>query len=556
MLRVFRYRHNNIEEEILPVNGIYKVYELSAYKLEYISDVPILDNKVFLEDLLLDFSIFNVSQLKIETIRPECLFIDCFGFSSLRINNEVFNFNVLIEKLKKNDAEEILMYLWKKNKGLYNAFLSKSSTAALNMQEAEISMTSKFINYANSFYDKMLEYSTSFKSLPYYVLRPKRELANYSASLIDAVSIPWILENLDTISFSPEFRYDPDAIDFDGKYGIIDRLYVNRQTCCYNTYENNIILGSFSRVINKLNSLEREISNNIDITRKYSEDDFVDFRDLKKLPYIRLLEESVSIKRKLEKLYSFYKNIFVDAFPKMERPILTPVFINRRHYTNAFKIIQKLWNTNFDFQGDMLLFNIQKMSYLYEMYNFYLLLDIIDKEVKELKFKENINNNDCKAKYLKSYKKDNLIINFYYEPSFFYEKQSVLNLIRINSQEGTYYKPDFLIEFTSHSEDNIYCILDAKFSKEKTVGKRLNDCIYKYILNTGIYQKPNRKIDYLYTLAPVDKKIDCIKSDLYHPQIGIIPSIPSNTVELQSIISKIIRKSYEQLNGIDVLHNN
>ena len=194
--------------------------------------VPILDNKVFLEDLLLDFSIFNVSQLKIETIRPECLFIDCFGFSSLRINNEVFNFNVLIEKLKKNDAEEILMYLWKKNKGLYNAFLSKSSTAALNIQEAEISMTSKFINYANSFYDKMLEYSTSFKSLPYYVLRPKRELANYSASLIDADSIPWILENLDTISFSPEFRYDPDAIDFDGKYGIIDRLYVNRQTCC------------------------------------------------------------------------------------------------------------------------------------------------------------------------------------------------------------------------------------------------------------------------------------------------------------------------------------
>ena len=76
----------------------------------------------------------------------------------------------------------------------------------------------------------------------------------------------------------------------------------------------------------------------------------------------------------------FYKNIFVDAFPQMERPILTPVFINRRHYTNAFKIIQKLWNTNFDFQGDMLLFNIQKMSYLYEMYNFYLLLDIIDKD--------------------------------------------------------------------------------------------------------------------------------------------------------------------------------
>lgn len=45
MLRVFRCRHNNIEEEVYPVNGIYKVYELSAYKVEYISDAPILDKK-------------------------------------------------------------------------------------------------------------------------------------------------------------------------------------------------------------------------------------------------------------------------------------------------------------------------------------------------------------------------------------------------------------------------------------------------------------------------------------------------------------------------------
>ena len=85
--------------------------------------------------------------------------------------------------------------------------------------------------------------------------------------------------------------------------------------------------------------------------------------------------------------------------------------------------------------------------------------------------------------------------------------------------------------------------------------QRLNDCIYKYILNTGIYQKPNRKIDYLYVLAPVDRKIDYIQSDLYHPQISIIPSMPSNTTELQSIISKIVRKSYEQLRVIDVLHS-
>lgn len=259
------------------------------------------------------------------------------------------------------------------------------------------------------------------------------------------------------------------------------------------------------------------------------------------------MDEVLTIKRKLEKLYLDYKNIFIDAFPKIERPMVTPVFISRRHYSNAFKIIQKAWNTNFDFQGDMLLFNIQKMSYLYEVYNFYLLSENVEKEVRNLGFKENVSNNDCDAKFLKSYKKDGLIINFYYEPSYFCEKQSLLNLIRIDKSEGSYYRPDFLIEFVVPFSDNIYCIFDAKYSKEKTIGRRLNDCIYKYILNTGVFQNANRKVDYLYTLAPVEKKVDYIMSDSYYPQIGIIPSLPSNTTEVQTVISKIIRKTYERL---------
>ena len=337
----------------------------------------------------------------------------------------------MIEKLKKDDAEGMLMYLWKKDRRLYDIFLSKSSITASNVQETEINITSKFINYANSFYDKMLEYSASFKSLPYYVLRPRSELSNYSANLIDADSIPWILENLDAVSFSPEFRYDPDAIDFNGTYGVIDQVFVNKQVYCYNTYENNIILGGFLRLINKLSSLKKEISNNIDVTKKYSDDNYVDFRDLKKIPYIRLLKEAVDIKRKLENLYLKYRNIFIDALPQIERPTLTPVFIGRRHYANAFKLVQKAWNVKFDFQGDMLLFNIQKMSYLYEMYNFYFLLEVVDKEVKELEFKENESYNDCNAEYFKSYKKDELTINFYYEPHFFCEKQSMLDLRRV-----------------------------------------------------------------------------------------------------------------------------
>ena len=362
MLKVVRHHHNNIEE-VYPINGIYKVYELDTYELEYSSDSPIVEQNVFLEDILLDYSLFNISQSRIETIKPEYLFIDYFGFASLRINNEIFNFNILIEKLKKNDAEDMLMYLWEKDKYLYNIFLSKSSVTASNVQETDINLTSKFINHMNYFHDKMLEYSVYFKSLPYYVLRPKSELSKYSVNLVDADSIPWILENLNVVSFSPELRYDPDAINFNGAYGIINQLLINKPDHCYSTYENNIILGSFLRLINKLSSLKKEICNNIDVTERYSDEHYLDFRDLKKVPYVRLLKDAIEIKRKLENLYLRYKNIFIDATPKIERPILTPVFIGRRHYANAFRLIQKTWNAKFDFQGDILLFNIQKMSH-------------------------------------------------------------------------------------------------------------------------------------------------------------------------------------------------
>ena len=117
-----------------------------------------------------------------------------------------------------------------------------------------------------------------------------------------------------------------------------------------------------------------------------------------------------------------------------------------------------------------------------------------------------------------------------------------MDLIRINSDKGTYYKPDFLLEFVPPDKNKIYCVLDAKYSQQSTVRKRLSDCIYKYILNTGIHQSPYRKIDYLFTLAPIDRKIDYIMNDSYYPQIGIIPAKPSNTIDIHDTISRLIRK--------------
>lgn len=46
MLKVVRHHHNSTEE-VYPINGIYKVYELDTYELEYSSDSPIVEQNVF-----------------------------------------------------------------------------------------------------------------------------------------------------------------------------------------------------------------------------------------------------------------------------------------------------------------------------------------------------------------------------------------------------------------------------------------------------------------------------------------------------------------------------
>ena len=176
------------------------------------------------------------------------------------------------------------------------------------------------------------------------------------------------------------------------------------------------------------------------------------------------------------------------------------------------------------------------------MYNFYLLIECIDKEMINLGFEINNNANINNAKNLRSYNRNKFNVNFYYEPSYYDKKLVEVDLIRINNDKGTYYKPDFLLEFVFPNKNKIYCVLDAKYSQQGTVRKRLNDCIYKYILNTGIYQSPYRKIDYLFTLAPIDKKFDYIMNDSYYPQIGIIPAKPSNTIDIQNTISRLIKE--------------
>lgn len=99
MLKIFQIIKDK-KVEIIPSNNIYTVFELGKYELLYTSK-NIISNTVFIEDIPVDSNKLsqNDNQIQLTEFR---YFENYFGYASLNINNEIFLFNIKIEKLKLN----------------------------------------------------------------------------------------------------------------------------------------------------------------------------------------------------------------------------------------------------------------------------------------------------------------------------------------------------------------------------------------------------------------------------------------------------------------------
>ena len=105
---------DKIKQEVLPINEIYNVYELGDYEIQYETDIFNNSNAdyVFIEDYAVDISLFDITPISIKSTKYNKFFQDYFGFATLKINDEVFKLNILIEKFKLSEIEEILMFFF------------------------------------------------------------------------------------------------------------------------------------------------------------------------------------------------------------------------------------------------------------------------------------------------------------------------------------------------------------------------------------------------------------------------------------------------------------
>src|SRR5690606_19833806 len=150
--------------------------------------------------------------------------------------------------------------------------------------------TSKFLTYTSHLLTEFEKLYQKFKNQPCSQLRKKKEKLDYTPNVVTSYSINWLISNLDEVVFDECFSAHPDSINIEGKSGYIEKIETDYVISDYNVYENQIILGAFQYLIQKLNSLKNEIRGSVDFT-KYGSKDFADFRDLKKLPYIRLFDD-------------------------------------------------------------------------------------------------------------------------------------------------------------------------------------------------------------------------------------------------------------------------
>lgn len=550
MLRVFNVQ-NNKEKEIFSVNKIFNVLELGEYKIEY-STKSIESEIIFIEDIAIDKKniVFNENTIILSKSK---YFEDYFGYSSLTINNEIFLFNIKIEKLKISEIEDIFTYLWEKEDKIFNVFFSKSTyNIDFKKDGSVLSQTSKFLSFIDIYIRSFDKLFFLFKNLPHTILRQKKEVTKYQAEKITPETINWLFSNLDEIVFDNSLKGFPDTIEINNKIGIVDNIEVANYYNSFDNYENQIILGSFQLILDKIRRLKKQISSNIDIKSENKDLYYADFKDLKKVQFLKLFNDSSLLEKKIIKLEKKYSNLFKDVHPNIGKPKLTSVFTKKLHYKKSYELIKKIRTKNFDLSGEFKLLNISKLSKLYEVYNLYIIIETINNTLNLDYFKSDEYSNrsdeiiECKCFYNDLYK-----ISIFYEHKYYTNnnEKNKTDLVRIYDPKNNnnYYNPDFILEIENKiTSEKKYYILDSKYSKIETVKSNyLNDTVFKYILNTGIKNEPNKKVNSLHLLTPSDYEYNLISSSFFEPIIGVIPSKPRKENDLNNLIIEILEKNIE-----------
>ncbi|OXA96112.1 hypothetical protein [Flavobacterium hercynium] len=534
MFKIFSIDQYHNAHEVYPENGIYVVYELYQYKFQFTGSIT--SKTIFIEDEVFDYEnkLITFTENSISTKEKKRIFEDYFGYLKINICDHTFNFEVRIQKLKVPELEEILLYLWNQDPIIFDNFFSKSTLKSkLDKENQNLDYSSKFVNIFEDYYNFFKNSFFVFKSLPHNVLRTKNIIKDYETSDISNNSIDWLINNLDELHIDYSYKNDKNSIPIKNNYGVIEKILTEEKFSDFNIYENQIILGTFDYVILEIAKIKNKIKSYLS-TKQYYEKDFYSINEFKIIPFLKLKDDLDKIESKIKSLQRKYKDIFVKANSKNTFPKLTPVFSNKRHYTDAYNKIRLIRDIKINLDGELNLLNIKKLSTLYERFNLFVLINsiLLKNPISFKKENPKLDDNTFQEFYFQF---TNYKISLYYD-AYIGNLQNKIGLQRISNG---YYKPDYIIKL--ETEYNIYFyILDSKYSSENTVKDRhLPKCINTYILDIGITNSKSTKVEELILIYPGQNEETIFGNDIFKPKISILPSKVKNT-NLKNFIEKTL----------------
>jgi hypothetical protein len=537
MFRIFSIDKNNNEKEVLPDNGLYVVYELHEYRFHYTG--VITQNAIFIEDELFDYSSVIFEENSIKSKEKKRIFEDYFGYLTITVNNEKFNFEVRIQKLKVPELEEILLYLWNQDPIIFDNFFSKSTLKSkLDHEKQSLDYSSKFVNIFEDYFAFFKSKYLIFKSLPHYVLRAKNTVIDYELAEISNNSIDWLVNNLDELNIDFLYKNLENSIQINNNYGLVEKILTEVRLNNFNVYENQVILGSFVFINLEIGKLKNKIRNYIPPNQSY-EKEFYSINEFKIIPFLKLRDDLEKIESKIRFLQRKYEEIFTQTKPNNSSPKLTPVFSNKRHYSDAYKKIKLIRDIKINLDDELNLLNIKKISTLYERFNLFILVNSL------LSKNPNIFSKESPKEF------DNIFQEFYFQFTNFkvslfydYKVDNIGNKTGLQRISKGYYKPDYILKTESKTSIKIY-ILDSKYSSENTVkNNHLLKCIKDYILDIGVTDSYLVKAEELILIYPGEREEVIFGNNFFKPKISIIPSKVKKE-NLKNFIDSIFNNNIE-----------
>lgn len=565
------------------------VFSDLSYRIKLQGSIPEYDAlEVYINDSLVSSSLNTENEIVFpdDFSHGDRIFIDCYGYVQISIKVhtvyegiielETKHIPVLVKKSDFNQSiKEMVAYV-------YN---SKEFDFAQGEPRPRVKASLKSSNY-HSLHSQIqiLEEIVSLYEHSFSYFHTNSRFVIDKTQVVDSLdhtqyitpkSIQYVISHPEQLKNTS----DRNGITIGKKHYTPNKILSEKNICSRDIYENRVILDFLYHLVRQVTELIercisriRQIQPNEDYNEEYVFSSFFMMGETKKMLCDGEKKLSV-IKNRLMLLCIKYADAFgIEGSYFFSAPKPTPLFLSVPQYNRIFLVINKWLNLGlYDFGKESYMLSLIRVSALYEIYIFIRLISYLKGAGFSIESEKNIRypvpnsslyKNVKGTNYL-SLKKDDLVIELYYQPVIFSPDRSISNgielyrntTISLNSkyEEGAkYYAPDFIIK-ASNSNKSTYAILDTKFSDLKTVRRYyVRDLAFKYLFSISkrhdwdlllgcciIYAKC---LDTTLYSSAYDKEIPDSKITPIFDLIPIMEGIETQNIEekLQALFEKVI----------------